>query len=46
MPKPKMTESYSPEDYRGFINLLLDRIDDVRLLRKILDFVNRLFCEN
>ena len=39
-------EVYSPEDYRSFINFLLDRIDDIRLLRKILDIVNRIFCEN
>lgn len=46
MKKAHNDTQYSPEDYRGFINFLLDRIDDIRILRKILDFVNRIFCEN
>ena len=37
---------YSPDEYRVFINRLLNRIDDIRLLRKILDIVNRIYCEN
>lgn len=46
MAKLNKEEVYSPEEYRKFINFLLDRIDDIRLLRKILDIVNQLFCEN
>ena len=39
-------QEYTPEEYRSFINFLLDRIDDTKVLRKILNIVNRIFCEN
>lgn len=38
--------TYSPEEYREFILFLLNRIDDVRVLYRILAIVNRIFCEN
>lgn len=38
--------TYSPEEYREFIFSLLARIDDVRILYRILAIVNRIFCEN
>lgn len=44
--KQKTEEEYTPEDYRSFINFLLDRIDNIRMLRRILDIVNRMFVEN
>ena len=46
MTRNQNDDQYSPEDYRGFINYLLDRIDDIRVLRKILFIVNGIFCEN
>ena len=46
MSKNQNVDQYSPEDYRGFINYLLDRIDNIMVLRKILDIVNQIFCEN
>lgn len=43
--KNKNIQIYSPEEYRGFINFLLDRIDDVKILRRILTIVNEIFCK-
>lgn len=45
MSKPNTEELYSPEDYRSFINFLLDRIEDPEVLRTILAKINRIFCD-
>lgn len=38
-------QSYTTEDYRRFIDFLLIRIDDERILRTILAIVNEIFCK-
>jgi len=45
MGKKHKKQEFSPAEYRGFINFLLDRIDDVRILRLILGIVNEIFCK-
>ena len=46
MNKEQNANQYSPEEYRKFINFLLDKIDDTKLLHRILAIVNRIYCEN
>lgn len=36
---------YSADDYRSFINYLLDRINSKRILRHILLMVNEIYCK-
>jgi len=46
MAKQNTEKYYSPDEYRRFINSLLDRINDPKILYRILAIVNRIFCEN
>lgn len=45
MGKQHMKQEYTPAEYRGFINFLLDKIDDAKILRRLLAIVNEIFCK-
>lgn len=45
MRKHHTEQAYTPEDYRRFIDFLLIRIEDVKILRTILAIVNDIFCK-